>query len=69
MKPLSLLLCSTLILGLTAEKVCAQTVLFHDDFNGTTLNSALWNLGTWQLGRTQLGNSPVVNGGIARLTF
>ena len=70
MKPLSLLLCSTLILDLTAGKVCAQpVVLFRDDFDGSTLNSTLWNLGTWQLGRTQLGNSPVVNGGIARLTF
>ena len=46
-----------------------QTVLLHDDFNGTTLNAATWGLGTWQLGRTQLGNSPVVANGVARLTF
>ncbi|MFM7322658.1 MAG: hypothetical protein ACKO5K_14215, partial [Armatimonadota bacterium] len=47
----------------------AQTVLWRDDFNGTSLDATKWNLGTWRLGRTQLGNSPVVGGGIARLTF
>ena len=56
-------------LPIAAGQVRAQTVLFHDDFNGTSINSSLWNLGTWQLGRTQLGNAPVVANGIARMTF
>ncbi len=47
----------------------AQTIIFRDDFNGTTLDSTKWSLGTWTLGRTQLGNAPVVSGGIARLPF
>jgi beta-glucanase (GH16 family) len=53
----------------SATQAVAQTVVFRDDFNGTSLNTSLWNLGTWTLGRTQLGNSPVVGNGIGRLTF
>ncbi len=45
------------------------TVLFREDFNGTTLDPTKWSLGTWLLGRTQLGNSPVVTAGMARLKF
>jgi len=45
------------------------TVLLHDDFNGTALNSATWGVGTWKLGRTQLGNAPIIANGIARLSF
>ena len=68
-RPLLSTLLIALALHLAASQARAQTVLFHDDFNGTALDSSLWGLGTWQLGRTQLGNSPVVSGGIARLTF
>lgn len=45
------------------------TVVFHDDFNGSAIDSTAWGIGTWTLGRTQLGNVPVVSGGIARLRF
>ena len=38
--------------------MCAQTILFRDNFNGTELDSTLWNLGTWQLGRTPTGQQP-----------
>jgi len=44
-------------------------VLFRDDFTGSALNTSTWSIGNWVLGRTQLGNTPVVNGGIARLTY
>src|SRR6185295_2935357 len=69
LRPLLSALVATLALGLATSQGRAQTILLHDDFNGTTLNSSIWSLGTWQLGRTQLGNSPVVSGGVARLTF
>ena len=57
------------IVGLIAAPVHAQTVIFHDDFDGTVLDASKWNVGTWTLGRTHLGSDPVVAGGIARLTF
>jgi beta-glucanase (GH16 family) len=55
--------------GLIVAPAQAQTVIFHDEFDGTALDASKWNLGTWTLGRTHLGNSPVVADGIARLTF
>src|ERR1044071_9440897 len=69
MSPRLLALLSTPALLLAGPSANAQTVLLHDDFSGTALNSQIWGLGTWQLGRTQLGNSPVLSNGIARLTF
>ncbi len=47
----------------------AGTVVLHDDFNGSQLDSTHWSVGAWTLGRTQLGNVPVVAGGLAQLRF
>src|SRR4051812_12716085 len=52
--------------GLFAARA-PRSVLFFDDFTGSTLNSSNWGVGTWQLGRSQLGNTPTVAGGIASL--
>lgn len=47
----------------------APAVLFREDFNGSSLDTAKWTVGTWMLGRTQLGNVPELSAGIARLKF
>jgi beta-glucanase (GH16 family) len=56
-------------LALPSKPISSSRVLLRDDFSGSTLDSSLWTVGNWKLGRAQLGNTPIVNGGIARLTF
>jgi beta-glucanase (GH16 family) len=66
--PFSCLLAVALLAPLTQARA-GGTVILHDDFNGSQINSATWGVGTWKLGRTQLGNVPVVSGGVAQLAF
>jgi len=42
-------------------------VLFHDDFEGTSLDGTQWTVADWKLGRARLGNTPKVVNGMARL--
>lgn len=47
----------------------SQTVLFREDFDGTTLDRTRWSVATWKLGQTRFGNTPLIADGVARLTF
>lgn len=51
------------------SEAASQTVLFRDDFNGTSLNTANWNVADYTFGgnRAYFGNTPTVAGGLATL--
>ena len=57
----------------TLPTIASAQVLFQDDFNGTSLNTAEWferpRPVSNPLGRTQTGSSPIIDGGVARLQF
>lgn len=57
----------SVLMSLAARRASGQTVLFRDDFNGSSLNRSNWMVGTWDLGRTVFGNVPAVSGGVATL--
>jgi len=46
-----------------------STVIFREDFLGSSLDSKNWVVEEGELDRTELGNTPIINGGIASLTF
>lgn len=50
-----------------AEAVAPGTILFRDDFDGTTFDTSRWMVGTWDMHRTRFGNVPTVANGLATL--
>jgi hypothetical protein len=46
-----------------------SSVIFREDFLGTSLDTKIWTVDTGKLDRTVLGNTPIITGGTARLTF
>jgi hypothetical protein len=45
------------------------TVIFRDDFAGTSLAAARWSVDNDSEGRSTFGSTPIITGGMARLTF
>src|SRR5687768_15458960 len=57
----------SILMSSTARRAHGQTVLFRDDFSGTSLNRTNWMVGTWDMGRTYFGNVPTLSGGVATM--
>jgi beta-glucanase (GH16 family) len=47
-------------IGSLAGFVNAETVIFQEDFNASTLDATKWGVGNNTIGRTQLGNTPAL---------
>jgi hypothetical protein len=46
-----------------------SSVIFREDFLGTSLDTKIWTVETGKIDRTVLGNTPIITGGRARFTF